>query len=867
MGRRTDPLQCAPVDSSSSDNSSDEPDECNAEPEGDSFRDTARRKKRKVGHDSEQHIYGVFGEDSDGERSGLGRHNIRYRYAIRPTDPFAEQARNVNFVQQGENEHSDEDERPSFAHSYLLGKPKSENSASPAGLGAAPTNSIPSASLTAAHGGLRFNHSISNEESVDSELFSMQATPGGKTAFTAAQPSTTSQKRRAPAKAPPKAEFNTVGFGARMMAKMGYVSGTGLGQQGQGIVNPIETKLRPGRLGLGGIKEKTEQAKEEARRRGKIDSSDDEEKKKAKKKALSSGTRTKKVKYRTVREIIQDSKGLHVPLTLERLIDMTGKETKLITAASGVLTTSQIEHNESLKIANMARRDVEAFASEWKQLQDRKSYVKMEESRIAAELEQDETEINKLNELLELIEELNIVNGEAEDALVEISPLLEQLQFKFQNESENWKLDEVTVAAILPYVKQILKNWEPTEESCQLTHHFHRWKLLLQILNKADHEDSLAKASVPKKPVQSTTYYESLIYSLWLPKVRTAINNDWDPHDPSSLLSLLDAWIPLLPAFIHDSILDNLILPKLHRTVNDWNPRTHRTRKGGAPPPHSWVFPWLPYLGDRMEEVVDDVKRKFGHILGSWNMENGVVEGLDEWKAIFGESALDELLRKHLLSKLAAVLRSDFEINPADQVLEPLSLVLLWKKFFLAKTFGRLFEVEFFPKWLNILYLWLTAQPNYEEVMQWYQFWKGMFTRDLGDGIEAVDRGFRRGLDMINEALILGDEAGEKLQPPSSLVSSESAHTKPKPPRPKVDEEITFKDVVEEFCAEHNLLLVPMRQPHKATGFPLFRITASASGTGGVLCYLHEDVIWAQLERDRFSPAALEEVLKRAEKS
>ncbi|XP_074559662.1 uncharacterized protein LOC141815609 [Curcuma longa] len=46
-------------------------------------------------------------------------------------------------------------------------------------------------------------------------------------------------------------EVHTKGFGSRMMAKMGFVEGSGLGKEGQGIVQPIEVVQRPKSLGLG----------------------------------------------------------------------------------------------------------------------------------------------------------------------------------------------------------------------------------------------------------------------------------------------------------------------------------------------------------------------------------------------------------------------------------------------------------------------------------------------------------------------------------------------------------------------------------------------------------------------------------------
>jgi G patch domain-containing protein 2 len=46
-------------------------------------------------------------------------------------------------------------------------------------------------------------------------------------------------------------ELHTTGFGSKMLAKMGYVEGQGLGKDGQGLSVPIEAIQRPKSLGLG----------------------------------------------------------------------------------------------------------------------------------------------------------------------------------------------------------------------------------------------------------------------------------------------------------------------------------------------------------------------------------------------------------------------------------------------------------------------------------------------------------------------------------------------------------------------------------------------------------------------------------------
>lgn len=46
-------------------------------------------------------------------------------------------------------------------------------------------------------------------------------------------------------------EAHTKGFGSRMLAKMGYTEGTGLGKDSQGIAQPLQAVKRPKSLGLG----------------------------------------------------------------------------------------------------------------------------------------------------------------------------------------------------------------------------------------------------------------------------------------------------------------------------------------------------------------------------------------------------------------------------------------------------------------------------------------------------------------------------------------------------------------------------------------------------------------------------------------
>lgn len=64
--------------------------------------------------------------------------------------------------------------------------------------------------------------------------------------------------------------LNRYGIGAKLMMQMGYKSGTGLGSNHEGIVNPIETKLRPQGVGVGAIDEKVHKEEYKEDDKGKV---------------------------------------------------------------------------------------------------------------------------------------------------------------------------------------------------------------------------------------------------------------------------------------------------------------------------------------------------------------------------------------------------------------------------------------------------------------------------------------------------------------------------------------------------------------------------------------------------------------------
>ncbi|KAI9510519.1 TFP11-domain-containing protein [Russula earlei] len=693
-------------------------------------------------------------------------------------------------------------------------------------------------------------------------------------------------------------------FGARMLAKMGWESGTGLGTEGRGIVVPVETKLRPKNMGIAfrGFGERTEQSKAEARRRGEVvsDDEDEERKKKTTKgkekadKRSDAWKRPKKIKtkieHKTYEQIVaevgEDPAG---PSGIGIIIDATGATPREVSSLAEVSIASwtpstdstrmpEVRHNVRL-IAEAATRDLEGLAREAKEIQRRRQALQDEQARLRKKIDEEEELITRMKQVQLVIDDIQTLSrqqvSDYEASLEPFSPHFHKLLSQFSSEFDRYRLDEIVVAAIAPVVRRLLSQWNPLEDPENLLSTFRLWRRVLKLADRderpPDTQVSLFGVSafpvpLPKVDVPMTPF-ESLLWNIWLPKIRSFINNDWDPRTPQPAVKLYEAWSTVLPPFIRDNFLDQLILPKVSKAVADWSVRRSDF------PLKALVFPWLPHVGLRMEEFLGDARRKIKYLLRGWDIAEGVPDDLAAWREVFSVGDWDTMTLKYVVPKLGSTLREEFRVNPRSQDMTPLERVLAWAPLLRGSIFASLLASEFFPKWLDVLHIWLVQpRPNFDEVAQWYAFWKGVFSEDIL-ALPAVRDGFTRGLQLMNMSIELGPDAPTKLPRPrhhrnatpttAPVAAAKGGTTKNPPARVQ---EITFRSIVEDFATTHNLIFLPAGRVHERSRMPLFRVSPTADGKGGILVYVLDDAVWAPDEDGEYQAITLESMVLRATK-
>ncbi|KAI9202167.1 GC-rich sequence DNA-binding factor-like protein-domain-containing protein [Polychytrium aggregatum] len=715
----------------------------------------------------------------------------------------------------------------------------------------------------------------------------------------------TQSKQPAPSSAPQasrqdiKKLESAYGIGFKLLSKQGYKVGQGLGMNSEGIAKPIDVKVLPKGAGLGRVDFQTETMKAEKRSKQQSDEAQDDDSAKATrddKDAVSRshdgwkrGSRRAKAQYKTAHEILleQDgSPGDNAPSrpaaapAVTKIIDMRGPEARVIVDASQIKSTSvpsvaateripELRYNMRL-LVDLSQDQLMQLSKQLKLVKDARDQLQTKEARLKSVVAAEGSKIKRLEEVSKLAQDCQALSRQAlvlvregsdADPLKLFSPIFETLSSQYYEEYKAYNLDELVVASISPIIQAMTRMWSPLESPSTFVHHFKQWKQLLHTTSSSTPPQSQPKSrhleadeidhfGAATRFIQDSadsgnakmTPYESLLYHIWLPKIRSAINNSWDVYEPEPLVQLLSAWCTghydqsasesdngasatTIPRWLMDNIVDQLLMPKLSSAIDDWSPT--------KPSMHWWIHPWLPLLGDQLQPLLTPIRRRleksFGINSNGWHPSDPQgIANIKPWRGVLPDAEIDSMLVRAVLPKLIHTLRNELLVTPSEhQNMEPFAWVVAWHGTIPDALMARAFETEFFPKWLEALYRWLGHSTcDLEQVQQWYFAWKGSFPSTLlrHSGIEDS---FKLALELISDQLDgslswkavdahLQRVLGEEPQPIPPVDTAAARRQRSAP-------DISFKEYAEKRAAENDLVFLPLHRKHES-GKALFSL-------------------------------------------
>ncbi|XP_077601219.1 tuftelin-interacting protein 11-like [Stigmatopora nigra] len=575
-------------------------------------------------------------------------------------------------------------------------------------------------------------------------------------------------------------EKHTKGIGQKLLQKMGYQPGRGLGKNAQGIINPIEAKVRKGKGAVGAYgNERTQQSLQDF---PSVDTDEEEEKEFQKelgqwrKDPAATGLKKKpKYSYKTVEELKAKGKisghsfGASAgELAQVKVIDMTGREQRVYSSYSqmsnkhnipedGPPSTSvhdqkgtgfaipELEHNLQLLI-DLTEQDILQSARRLQHEKDVVVSLSHESNELQSRLEEEQNAISRMEAVLALVERFpseETAPGEG-PTLQECARIFETLQTDYYEEYKTMGLADLAVAVVHPLLKEKLFSWDPLKDTSYCLEEVGKWRAILESRNLlTGGQDS------------NMDPYHRLLWEVWIPVMRTCVSR-WQPRMVEAMVDCLELWSPLLPPWISGHLLEQLILPRLQREVDSWNPLTDTV------PIHSWIHPWLPLLQSRLEPLYAPIRSKLANALQRWHPSDASARLiLQPWKDVFSPGAWEAFMVKNIIPKLALCLE-ELVINPHQQQMEPFHWVIDWEGMLSASSLVSLLDKNFFPKWLQVLCSWLSNSPNYEEITKWYLGWKTMFSDFLLSQTIIKDK-FNEALNIMNRAVSSG--IGGYMQP------------------------------------------------------------------------------------------------------
>ncbi|KAK3018417.1 hypothetical protein RJ639_003438 [Escallonia herrerae] len=650
-------------------------------------------------------------------------------------------------------------------------------------------------------------------------------------------------------------EQHTKGIGAKLLAKMGYTGG-GLGKNQQGIVAPIEAKLRPRNMGMGfnDYKEAGLPSLQELEEKKLLPQAALPVESQVKEKLWSKQVHVKKKKkdYVTAEELLAKKQEQGVEI-VQKVFDMRGPQVRVLTnlenlnaeekARENEIPMPELQHNVRL-ILDLAELDIQKIDRDLRNERETVVALQKEKEKLQIDANRQKEQIDNMEEIVSVLDRIDHENVLGTLTLDSLATAFGDLRGRYADEYKLCNLSLIACSFARPLFIRVFQGWNPLQNPTHGLEVISLWKNLLQGEERLDFSDAMSP-------------YTQLFMEVVFPAVRISGTNTWQARDPEPMLRFLESWEKLLPPSVLQTVLDNIVMPKLAAAVDSWEPRQETI------PIHSWVHPWLPLLGQKLETLYHTIRNRLESVLHDWHPgDMSAYYILSPWKTVFDAASWEKLMVRHIIPKLLAVMH-EFQINPADQKLDKFKWVCTWANAIPIHHMLHLMDL-FFNKWQEVLYHWLCGTPNFEEVTKWYLGWKELFPPELLAN-EHIRYRLNLGLDMMNQAV----EGMEVVQPGlreniSYLRVLErrqferaaaQAQQWPSTQMNGIGGEMTLKEVIEVHAQQNGLLFMlkpgRMQDGHQIYGF----------GNISIVIDTLNQKVFAQID-NRWSLVSLEQLLE-----
>ncbi|KAK1352916.1 hypothetical protein POM88_052754 [Heracleum sosnowskyi] len=206
--------------------------------------------------------------------------------------------------------------------------------------------------------------------------------------------------------------------------------------------------------------------------------------------------------------------------------------------------------------------------------------------------------------------------------------------------------------------------------------------------------------------------YTQLVMEVVFPAVRISGTNTWKARELEPMLRFLESWEELLPVPVRQTILDNVVMPKLSVAIDLWDPRRETILI------HLWMHLWLPWLRQKMEIFYETIRIRLESVLHAWQPDDmSVFCILSPWKTVLDAASWEHILVQFIIPKLSTVM-NEFQVNPANQNLDKFYLVRTWATAIPITHMFPLLDM-FFDKWhTSVVPLMMSRAFESREVVQ-----------------------------------------------------------------------------------------------------------------------------------------------------